>query len=70
MVFEVESNNGDDECAAVSIIDDNALEGPHGFEVYIESTNPPITVDNTASTTIVTISDNDGKKFHVCKVAC
>ena len=45
-------------CAMVSIIDDSALEGDHSFSVTLNSTVPPITIDNTPVE--VTISDNEG----------
>ena len=45
-------------CAMVSIIDDDALEGDHGFTVSISMTVPPITIDST--TIEVTIEDNEG----------
>ena len=42
----------------VSIIDDDALEGDHSFNVTLASTVPPITINNTLVE--VTIMDNEG----------
>ena len=49
-------------CAMVSIIDDNALEGDHSFSVTLNSTVPPITIDNTPVE--VTITDNEGTNLY------
>ena len=52
--------NGDIECGTLSIVDDDALEGPHEFTVGIASTTPPLSIDPAADDTTVEITDNDG----------
>ena len=53
--------NGTEECAMLSIIDDDVLEGPHGFGVSIAGTNPNVNIDFSAASTMISIDDNDGK---------
>lgn len=53
--------NGDEQCVNVSIIEDNSLEGPHGFQVVISDTMPAINIDDSADEVSVIIEDNDCK---------
>ena len=54
------TSNGDTVCDIVTIIDDDALEGEHSFEVLITATDPQLTNINPASA-FLTIADNEGK---------
>ena len=65
VVFETDSMNGTEECAMVSIIDDQVLEGTHGFGVLIGNTSPDVNIDSSANSTEVSVDDNDGK--HECR---
>ena len=53
------TSNGDRACDNITIIDDNALEGEHSFEIQIVSTDPLLNTISPAST-VVTIQDNEG----------
>ena len=53
------TSNGDRACDNITIIDDNALEGEHSFEIQIVGTDPQLSTINPAST-VVTIQDNEG----------
>ena len=58
---------GDTSCAQLSIIDDDAFEGPHSFTVEVsmleiesDGTDPLLTIGTMSSAT-VNIVDNDSK---------
>ena len=53
------ASNGNRACDNITIIDDNALEGEHSFEIQIVSTDPLLSTISPAST-VVTIQDNEG----------
>ena len=60
MTFPTTSVSGDTACAAMAILDDDALEGDHSFTVQLASTTPTGVTIGTDSSTTVTIQDNDG----------
>ena len=51
---------GDTACATLGIINDNNLESDHEFTVNLESVTPPGPVISIPSSTIVSISDDEG----------
>ena len=61
------SSQGDTSCAQLTILDDDAFEGPHSFTVEVsmveiesDGTDPLLTI-GTASSATVNIVDNDSK---------
>jgi len=52
--------NGDTACDAITIIDDDVLEGPHEFSFQIIGTTPSGTTF-TGQFTTVNIEDNESK---------
>ena len=60
MTFSSEQvNNEDRECIAIEIIDDNAFESDHTFEVQIASFAPATAASSSGMATVV-IQDNNG----------
>ena len=59
--FLVGDMNGATACLTISIMDDNALEGPHAFTVMLVSVSAPGSIlQDGITSTIVNIEDNDG----------
>ena len=52
---------GDLACTTISIVNDTTLEGPHGFDVMIMGSVPPLMTADTL--TSVNIIDDEGKVF-------
>ena len=50
-------------CENIDIVDDNVAEGTEDFTVLLSSLNGQfVTIESTASSAIVSILDDDGKK--------
>jgi len=60
VMFTVGSMDGTTDCLTISILDDDALEGEHSFNVSLNPPAPPVTL-TTPSSSPVTITDNDGR---------
>ena len=66
VTFTAGSPDGAQQSFDIAIIDDAALEGDHEFTVQLISTNPSSVMIGMPSSTVVTITDNDGKVSFAC----
>ena len=74
VTFTSGSPNGAQQSVDIVIIDDAALEGDHEFTVELISINPSSVMIGMPSSTVVTITDNEGdsslkRRLHM-RVGC
>ena len=65
VTFTSGSPNGAQQTVDIAIMDDFALEGDHDFTVELISTDLNVMI-GMQSSTVVTITDNDGKVSFAC----
>lgn len=66
MSFAVGSSLPVQSCTNISTVNDNNVEGGHGFEVEITTISLPVSVTTLATVgEIATINDNDGMEVTI-----
>ena len=68
VTFDTMSVSGSLACINITILEDDALEGDHGFSIQLSALSPDVVTRGSPPSAEIVIADNESKRDYVCMI--